>query len=124
MQKYAISQIENLAEVKDRLRLIMDSKKAKAADKEFITSVAELICYNVTLPENPCPSCWVDLAIELLSAISAAEKMEDGSGHYILREGTDVIFGSIRVNEAMMTDEIAQDLLANGFDPSFFIAMP
>lgn len=121
---YPIEKIADLDSVKSRLRLMIDSKKVKAADKALIQTVASDLSYDLDLEHRNCPNCWLDMATELLSAIILSEKVRDGKEHYILREGTDVFFGEVRVNEATLTDDLAREIIGRGFDTAFFINIP
>ena len=119
--EYEITKIENIEEVKATLSLVIDAKKAKAKDKELIKTTAEALDYHLDIEgRSKCSSCWVDWATELLGIIKTVERKKDGGEHYILREGVNVKFGSIVVNEGTITDDLARELLSRGFDPNFF----
>lgn len=89
------------------------------ADKEFIREYAGL--YGVELPkEKPnCKSCYVDAAVQIYKAIKDAEP-KPTNRKYVLRDGVDVIWRGIRINEASVTDELAADWIANGFPSVYF----
>lgn len=89
------------------------------ADKEFIRQYAGK--YGVELPkEKPnCKSCYVDAAILIYKAINNAEP-KPTDRKYVLRDGVDVIWRGIRINEASVTDELAEKWIANGFPNVYF----
>lgn len=88
-------------------------------DKEFIRDLAPR--YGVELPkEKPnCKSCYVDAAVQIYKAIKDAEP-KPTDRKYILREGVDVIWRGIRINEASVTNELAEKWIANGFPKVYF----
>lgn len=106
-----------------RLREICDVTHAISADdKTFIKTICERL--NVEFDDcRKCPNKWADLAVQLYSKLKAEEKPEGGE-HYQLKEGVDVIFGGVRVNEATITDELAAKLLARGFARKWFAVIP
>lgn len=89
------------------------------ADKEFIRQYASQ--YGVELPkEKPnCKSCYVDAAVLIYKAIKNAEP-KPTERKYVLRDGVDVIWRGIRINEASVTDELAEKWIANGFPSVYF----
>ena len=62
-----------------------------------------------------------------MQCFSKVQEMEakEGAGEdprkYILKPGVDVYFGSIRVNETTLTDELAEYILARGFMRKYFL---
>jgi hypothetical protein len=52
--------------------------------------------------------------------MQAAESDTPDERRYILKPGVDVFFGNIRVNETTITDELAEAILARGFERKFF----
>lgn len=101
-----------------RLRLIIDAKKAKRDDKDFIEKLADE--KGIPLKNRACSSCWIDKATELYILIQSDTETDTEEGRYVLRKGVDVWFGSIRVNAATLTDELAEQILSAGFERSFF----
>ena len=89
------------------------------ADKDFIRQYAGK--YGVELPkEKPnCKSCYVDAAVHIYKAIKDAEPNQTDR-KYVLRDGVDVIWRGIRINEASVTDELAEKWIANGFPKVYF----
>lgn len=89
------------------------------ADKELIREYASQ--YGVELPkEKPnCKSCYVDAAVQIYKAIKDAEP-KPTERKYVLRDGVDVIWRGIRINEASVTDELAERWIANGFPKVYF----
>jgi hypothetical protein len=81
------------------------------ADKDFIREYASQ--YGVELPKDKpnCKSCYVDAAVQIYKAIKDAEP-KPTERKYILRDGVDVIWRGIRINEASVTDELAEKWIA------------
>lgn len=105
----------------DRLKTIAAKAAANLtkSDKDFITKIS--IEYGVPFTPRPhCPNCYADHAVLLWKALKDADAAHQDAPKYILKEGVDVIFGSIRVNATTLTDELAEKILARGFDPIFF----
>lgn len=88
-------------------------------DKAFIREYASQ--YGVELPkEKPnCKSCYVDAAVQIYKAIKDAEP-KPTDRKYILRDGVDVIWRGIRINDASVTDELAEKWIAKGFPKVYF----
>lgn len=115
----------NYDEIKNKLREIVDTPAAaltpeqKAAVREYAKT------YGVEFKPKPrCASCYHDATMEIWERVKEAEAKESAqtdTRRYILRPGVDVWFGNIRVNEATITDELAEQILARGFNPKYFI---
>lgn len=88
-------------------------------DKAFIREYASQ--YGVGLPKDKpnCKSCYVDAAVLIYKAIKDAEPKQTDR-KYVLRDGVDVIWRGIRINEASVTDELAEKWIANGFPKAYF----
>ena len=89
------------------------------SDKDFIREYAGQ--YGVELPKDKpnCKSCYVDAAVLIYKAIKDAEP-KPTDRKYVLRDGVDVIWRGIRINEASVTDELAEKWIANGFPKVYF----
>ena len=75
-------------------------------------------------PKGRCGSCYHDAAAVIFDKIKEEEaKVAAGEDkrRYVLRPGVDVWFGSIRVNEATITDELAEKIIARGFSQKYFV---
>ena len=115
-----------MEQIKEQLRQIVNTpaRNLSKDDKCFIEQISPQ--YGVKLPEKrSCNSCWLDTAFELYNAIEAeeGEKNETTATEraYILKPNVDVYFGGIRVNAATLTDELAERILARGFEREFFV---
>ena len=51
----------------------------------------------------------------------AEENAASDTRRFILKPGVDVYFGNIRVNEATLTDELAERILERGFAADYFV---
>lgn len=104
-----------------KLRVIAtkSAKQVTNEDKDFISDLAPR--YGVELPkEKPnCKSCYVDAAVAIYKAIKDA-KPKPTDRKYVLRDGVDVVWRGIRINEASVTDELAAEWIANGFPKVYF----
>ena len=112
----------NTEETKNRLREIVN-KSARTLtedDRYFLLFVANELGIERG-GKSGCVKCWHDLAVRCYSKIAENEQPEnDNTRKYILKKGVDVYFGNIRVNEATLTDELAERILARGFERKFF----
>ena len=88
-------------------------------DKAFIREYASQ--YGVELPKDKpnCKSCYVDAAVLIYKEIKDAEP-KPTDRKYVLRDGVDVIWRGVRINEASVTDELAEKWIANGFPKMYF----
>lgn len=114
--------MENIKEVLERVeRMAKDPKTITNDDRAFLREVAPQL--GVTIKNTRCKDCYTDAAI--LCVLKCREQLqpeqdEDGR-RYVLRKGVDVYFGTIRVNEATITDELAARLIERGFERKFFV---
>lgn len=114
-------------EMQDRLREIVNkaARNLTDEDKDFLVFAGDQM--NVQRGgKSGCVKCWHDFAMKIWNALQEqaepeAEAEEKEERKYILRKGLDVYFGSIRVNEATLTDALAEKILARGFDRKFFV---
>lgn len=116
--------MENLQETINRLeRLVKSPSTMSAEDRSFVREIAPE--FGVEIRNTRCKDCYVDAAtlclIEARKRIAPEQKPEEDKRKYILKAGTDVYFGSVRVNEATITDELASRLIERGFERKFFV---
>ena len=110
-------------EQKERLRAIAQGnpQSMTKGDRDFVKACADEL--GVQIKNTRCRSCYYDAALECVVQINekpeekAAEKDER---RYVLRKGVDLLFGDIRVNAATMTDELAERIIARGFETKYF----
>lgn len=90
-------------------------------DRIYIRSLASQ--YGYTLPKDRpnCKNCYIDAAIAIWKLIKSQEQGEQGDRVYVLKAGVDVVWNGIRINEATLTDELAEHYIAGGFPVSYFI---
>ena len=101
-------------------------------DKEFIRDIAPR--YGVELPkEKPnCKSCYVDAAVAIYKAIKDAQNAEQVNtpqetkgtaksqeNGLKLKDGVDVIWRGVRINEASATEDNLREWVNNGFPIRF-----
>ena len=108
---------------KERLRAIAQGNPQSMTkdDRDFVKACADEL--GVKIKNTRCKSCYYDVALECVVRIN--EKQEEKAAEtddrrYILRKGVDLLFGDIRVNAATMTDELAERIIARGFETKYF----
>lgn len=115
----------NYDEIKNELREIVETPAA-ALTQEQKAEIRQMageyeIAFN---PKSRCSSCYHDAAMAILARVKEAEAKEgvpEDSRKYILKPGVDLYFGSTRVNEATLTDALAERILARGFNKKYFL---
>lgn len=110
-------------EQKERLRAIAQGNPQGMTkdDRDFVKACADEL--GVQIKNTRCKSCYYDAALECVVRI--IEKPEEKAAEtddrrYVLRKGVDLLFGDIRVNAATMTDELAERIIARGFETKYF----
>lgn len=101
------------AEVVKRGRTTAEEKRVIAAECE-----ARGIGLNAK-----CANCYIDAAAIIYNQLPEPDPEENGR-EWVLRDGVDVTFGGIRVCAATITDELADGIVALGFELSFFAKHP
>ena len=108
----------------EKLKELYRNKSLSKKDKTYI----EGLCtdYDVKL-NRKCSSCYSDAILILIKKITEenlskkeTETATTDSRKYILKSGVDVWFGSIRVNEVTLTDDLAEKIIARGFPTRYF----
>ena len=112
-------------EEKDRLRSILNAgaKGMTADDRAFVRELAKE--NGIEIKNTRCKDCYLDAAVALLrldrEKKTAESEQETDERRYVLRPGVDVYFGSVRVNAETLTDELAERIIARGFEKKFFV---
>lgn len=111
-----------MMERKETIKRLDQMIKKGQFDIEKLTEIAEE--YKVELPKNQnCGDCWKDFAFVLRSMLKTEEMKTEGR-KYILKDGVDVIFKGERINNGMLTDKKAKQLIEEGFATYLFAVMP
>lgn len=110
-------------EQKEMLRNIVNAgtKEMTANDRAFVRELAN--ANGLEIKNTRCKDCYLDAAVEMLQADrekETAKAEEKTERRYVLRPGVDVYFGSVRVNAETLTDELAERIIARGFEKKFF----
>ena len=110
--------MKDIEKLKELYRNKSLSKKDKAYIEELCTA------YDVKLNKK-CSSCYSDAILILIKKITEEKLPKNETAttddrKYILKSGVDVWFGSIRVNEVTLTDDLAQKIIARGFPTRYF----
>ena len=106
----------------EKLKELYRNKTLSKKDKAYI----EEVCTEYDVKFNKrCSSCYSDAILILIKKITEenlpkTETATTDSRKYILKSGVDVWFGSIRVNEVTLTDELAEKIIARGFPTRYF----
>lgn len=113
--------MENIKEILERVeRMAKDPKEITAEDRAFLREVAPQL--GVEIKNTRCKDCYADAAI--LCVLKCREQLqpeEDEDGRqYVLKKGVDLYFGTIRVNEVTLTDELAERIISQGFEKKYF----
>ena len=108
----------------DKLKELYRNKSLSKKDKAYIEGLCT--SYDVHLNKK-CSSCYSDAILILIKKITEenlpkkeTETATTDSRKYILKSGVDVWFGSIRVNEVTLTDDLAEKIIARGFPTRYF----
>ena len=97
-------------------------KRLTRAEKDFLLSEAERL--GIAFTERiDCSDCWQDLALQIYTAekTTEVENTSENTSKYKLKAGVNVIIVGTgeRINEAVMTDEYAENLINRGFTKYF-----
>lgn len=110
--------------IKANLREILNARAADLTpeQKDAIKEYANQFGVPTDNLQTNCGSCYHDLALRVYNAIveQESEKEKDDKRRYVLKQGVDLFFGDIRVNAATMTDELAERIIARGFEKKYF----
>lgn len=87
------------------------------SDKDFLLKAGLQVG---VLKNGTCKRCWHDYAMQVWRALDAEHQEGQDTREYVLRDGVDVFFGNIRVNDATLTDELAHYLVEHGFNRKYF----
>lgn len=114
--------MENVQEILERVeRMAKDPQTITTEDRAFLREVAPQL--GVTIKNTRCKDCYTDAAI--LCTLKCRELIEpkeneNNERRYVLKKGVDVYFGTIRVNDVTLTDELAERIIAKGFERKLF----
>ena len=106
----------------EKLKELYRNKSLLKKDKAYI----EGLCTDYDVKFNrKCSSCYSDAILILIKKITEKnlpkkETATTDDRKYILKSGVDVWFGSIRVNEVTLTDDLAEKIIARGFPTRYF----
>lgn len=109
--------------MKATLKLILNKARFSEDDKSLIRDLSA----ELGLPFNPggkgCRTCdkYKDQAILIYSKLPDTE---DTEAKYLLHDYVAYLWRGMEIYPAMMTDEIAADILKRGFPRKFFKKLP
>lgn len=107
-----------------RLRQIatMTNAELTDADRQLVKEQSEKMGLTFEPENTGCQKCYSDQAILILSELKKEKaNTEKSDRKYVLRDNIDCIFKGMRINNDTLTDEMAEALLEQGFEPSFFV---
>lgn len=115
----------------EALRIIAQKKdRLTDAEKGIVQDLCVVLGIKFEPKSTRCKSCYQDAALQCYNEVMkradeyarfSLEGEKDSERSYVLRPGVDVFFGSVRVNAATLTDELAEKIIARGFDKKFFV---
>lgn len=114
-------------EIKNRVREIVN-KKARAIaneDKDFLLWLGNEFGVKRS-GKSGCVKCWHDFAMQCWQKVAEREseselKSAETDRKYVLKAGVDLYFGNMRINNATITDELAEKIIARGFEKKWFV---
>lgn len=106
-------------EIKKRIRDIINTPASMLSnsDKDFLLKAGLQVG---VLKNGTCKRCWHDYAMQVWRALDTEQQEGQDTREYVLRDGVDVFFGNIRVNDATLTDDMAHYLVEHGFNRKYF----
>lgn len=105
----------------EKMKALAEKGKLTAKEREFVVKYA---VENGIQLNTLCKDCYRDAAIQLYSIYKPKEEAKENGSAYQLRDGLDVLFNGLRINEATLTDKLAKRILKQGFPERFFKHLP
>lgn len=112
-----------LEQIKTELHDLAQQKQLTKEQRERVCEIASELGITLTLRPK-CKDCYMDAVVMLHYEVSkrlAEQNADQDERRYILHPNVDVFFGSVRVNEATITDELAERLIARGLERKLFV---
>lgn len=103
----------------DELKRIIDADKITAEDKFLIKTLSAELGLDFT-PRARCKDCYKDQAALLYKHIKEQTPSAFNGRTWRMRGDVDVIFMGKRVNDALLTDELAEEMLRIGLPKHWF----
>ena len=100
-------------ERKERLRVIVKSKQVTKEDREFLLALCEEL--GVKVARTRCNACWLDVAVQCYGKLTQPTRRK-----YILKEGRECLWMGLHINNATITDELAERIIKAGYPASDF----
>lgn len=111
-----------MTELEEKVKELYKMIKSENYDQKRLVELATE--FGVELPRNKkCGDCWKDFCFVLRSTLRT-ELMKQSDRKYILKDGVDVIFNGERINNGMLTDKKAKQLINQGFATYLFAKLP
>lgn len=103
-------------ETKEKLKAIANKQRLTADDKQFVIELAAELGVEFE-PKKGCSDCYKDMAVVLYGRLPDEEG--ESERRYLLRDGIDVYWGTLRVNNTC-SDEELEDYLQRGFPKQLY----
>lgn len=100
------SKIETLKSLSE-----MEADKITATDREYIRKVSAELGVEFK-PRPRCKDCYTEQAFILYRKLKDMQPKEADGRKWRMRAGVDVIYKGKRVNDDLLTDETAEEMLA------------
>lgn len=110
-------------EIKSKLREVVNTPARQITEEQKAAVITISADLGVKIsPKRNCGSCWHDAAMKILQHMEQSEtgKSKDDNRKYVLKNGVDLLFGSLRINEFTLTDDLARYIISRGFETKYF----
>lgn len=104
----------------ERLREIVERNSVTSDDKRFIEAKSEELGIAFNPKSTKCKDCYIDQAVLLHRELTKQIEIESEC-HYRLRDDIDVIINGVRINNATLTDELAERYRGNNLPEHWFV---
>lgn len=108
-----LTTLKNLT-METKLKELFNKRNLTIEDKQFIKDLSTQL--NVKFVEREfCSDCYKDQIMVLLKVLTQ-QKIDNGeiTSDYVLRPDIDVIYNGLRINNATLTNDIAEEFLRMG----------
>ena len=113
MLTFYLTTLKNLT-METKLKELFNKTNLTLDDKQFIKDLSTQL--NVKFVEREfCSDCYKDQIMVLLKVLTQ-QKIDNGeiTADYVLRPDIDVIYNGLRINNATLTNDIAEEFLRMG----------
>lgn len=104
--------------------IVGKNAKLTTNDKDFVVHMCKFWGVPFQPKNTRCRSCYQDAAMSCIQKIKNARAKDiakKDERRFVLKPDVDVFFGNLRINEATLTDELAEKIIAKGFETKYFV---